>query len=385
MTSSIRLKGLAWGHRRATGPLVPLTERFAQLRPDIAVDWIVRPLSDFEHQGLREVASVYDLIIYDHPFSGAIVESGAFLPLSGREELPLGTRDAGRYLGSSLRSYRYGGTVWGLPIDAASQHAIVRTDLLGDEPVPTSWEETLALGRRLTSRELRLGLAVTSPHGLLVIGALMANLGAPWETDQDRTFGLDRTAFLTAYEAVVELLKVCPPEVSGWNAIDLHDAMTTRNDIAFCPCTYGYGTYGEEDQPHRLAFAPFAGFRAPFHVGSILGGTGLAVSRNSTHPEAALALVRFAASDEGQALMATRHGQPALTHLWHDGALDQRFNGFFSGARSSIETAWVRPRHRGYIPFQNEAGQVVAEALGQKESGAWVFDRIEPLCERVNS
>jgi multiple sugar transport system substrate-binding protein len=386
MTKTV-LRGLTWGHRRATGPLVPLTATFNERHPDIEVEWIVRPLSDFEHQGLRDLASVYDLIIYDHPFSGSIVETGAFEPLSGYPELQVRVADSSRYLGQSLLSYRLGGTVWGLPIDAATQHSAFRTDLLAGakEAVPTSWQDALTLGQRLERSGLRLGLAVKTPHAILTIAALMANLGCPWETSADGAFSLDRRGFAEAYEQVSALLAFCPDEALAWNAIDLHEAMVETDSIAYCPCVYGYGTYGEADQRRPLSFGDFAGLMSPYYAGSVLGGTGLAISRASANKPAAVTFLAFAASGEGQRLMASRHGQPALAAAWHDADIDQRFNGFFSGARRSVETAWLRPRHRGYIEFQAQAGQIVAEALRQREDAASVWTRIEPLLNTVNS
>ena len=356
-----------------------------QLHPDITVDWTVRPLSKFEHQGLHDVASVHDLIIYDHPFSGSIVQTAAFLPLSGLPGLRVDLSDADRYLGGSLLSYRIGGTVWGLPIDAATQHAVYRADLINGSAVPVSWTEALTLGKHLSRRGMRLGLAVQTPHAILTIAALMANLGHPWETAADAPFQIDKAAFIEAFDQIMALLQFCPQEAIGWNAIDLHEAMVARDDIAYAPCVYGYGTYGEADQRRRLSFGPFAGLRAPYHAGSVLGGTGLGISRQTPHPQAALAFLRFAASDAAQLVLTPQHhGQPAVAAAWSDPALDETFNGFFSAVAPSIIAAWTRPRYAGYIAFQDKAGRIAAEALGQGGTATQVYAQIEPLFAAVN-
>ncbi len=385
--TNIVLRGLTWGHRRAVGPLAPLTAAFTASHPDIAVDWAIRPLSDFEHQGLTGLAEAYDLIIYDHPFSGSIVETGAFEPLSSHPQTRLRLADAPRYLGASLLSYRCGGSVFGLPIDAATQHAAYRADLLvaAGEAVPASWQEAVALGRRLAPRGVRLGLAVRTPHAGLVLAALMANAGTPWPTAPDAPFQIDRSGFVEAYEAVRELFAYCPEECLDWNAIDLHEAMVTQDDIAYTPCVYGYGTYGEPDYPRRLSFADFAGRVAPFYAGSVLGGTALAVSRRSRHKAAALAFIGFAATAAGQVLMQSAHGQPALAALWAAGEADTMFNGFFTAARRSIETAWIRPRHRGYIAFQADFGGLVADGLRAGRRGSELWAAVESLQGAVNT
>lgn len=385
MTDTV-LRGLTWGHRRAVAPLAPLTAAFTASHPDISVDWIVRPLSDFEHQGLAGLADAYDLIIYDHPFSGSIVESGAFEPLSSHPGTRLELGDAPRYLGPSLLSYRFGGSVFGLPIDAATQHAAYRADLLAaaGERIPQSWQVAIALGRRLDRQGIKLGLAVTTPHAGLTVAALMANAGTPWPTSPDEAFAVDRAGFIDAYESVRELFAYCHVDCLDFNAIDLHEAMVARDDIAYTPCVYGYGTYGEADHPRRLSFADFAGRVAPFHAGSVLGGTGLAVSRRSRHKAAALAFVRFAATEVGQALIQSAHGQPGLGSLWTEGEADNRFNGFFTAARPSIEAAWIRPRTRSYIDFQASFGALVAEGLRASRPGTALWVGVASLQNEVN-
>jgi multiple sugar transport system substrate-binding protein len=38
-------------------------------------------------------------------------------------------------------------------------------------------------------------------------------------------------------------------------------------------------------------------------------------------------------------------------------------NGFFADTLSTLDEAWLRPRYSGYIPFQDEAGQIVHRYL----------------------
>lgn len=367
----ITLKALSWGHRRATGPLGPLSQRFAAIRPDIAIEWVGRPLSGFEHQPISDAARQVDLVIYDHPFSGDIVAVGAFLRLD--EAMPdlLGPDAGQRYVGPSLASYSYGGGVWGAPIDAATQHAIYRADLLAaaGESVPRTWQEVLALGRRLKARKLHLGLAVVAPHAILVAGALMANRGRPWSTDPDAPFAIDRDGLRAALGNVLDLLAFAPPEALAWNSIDLHEAMVARDDIAYAPCVYGYATYGEADMRRRLSFADFPGPSSPHPAGTAIGGTALGVSAFTREPEAALAFVRLMLSPEAQVeIIPAHHGQPALVAAWDDPAVDARFNGYFRDVRATVDQAWVRPRLRSYIRFQHDAGRVV-ERLARCEIG----------------
>lgn len=382
--TKVVLKGLSWGHRRATGPLQPLVDRFRESHPDIDIQWTVRPLSDFEHQGLAGVAELFDLIIYDHPFSGDLVASGAFVPLD--QHLPGLTADGDvRFAGASLTSYRYAGSVWGAPIDGATQHALYRADLMGDRPLPQTWDEVLTLGRALRKDGLYLGLAGETPHAGLVVAALMANAGTPWSTDPAQPFRIDRAALGVALERTAAVMALCPPEAINWNSIDLHDQMVARDDIVYAPCVYGYATYGEADMRRRLSFGPFPGAVAPYHAGTAIGGTAMGLSRHCANKDAALAFIEFVLSDEAQCqIIPAHHGQPALAAAWDDAATDARFNQFFSTTRSSIETAWIRPRLPGYPLFQKEIGVVVRRFLaGEMDMGA-ALDEIETLTAGVN-
>ncbi len=381
--ATIRL--VSWGHRRATDPLLAARARFAERYPDIEVAIDVRPLSDFEHQGMAGVAAQYDLIVYDHPFSGDIAAGALFLPLEDRLPDLLGPDAAPRYIGPSLATYRLAGHVWGAPIDAATQHAALRADLLqgAGEAVPTRWADVIALGERLRRRGLFLGTAVQTPHALMTIGSLMANAGRPWTTDPRRPFAIDPEAFAIAYGQVGDLLAFCPPEALGWNSIDLHEAMVARDDVAYCPAVYGYATYGEADQRRPLAFGPFAGAMAPYEAGSVIGGTAIGVSAQCSAPDAAISFVRFMLEEGVQCdLVPAHHGQPALVSGWREPANDRRFNGFYTAAASSVETAWVRPRRPGYPVFQADAGRAVADGLKAGQDAAAVHEAVAALAQR---
>ena len=160
--------------------------------------------------------------------------------------------------------------------------------------------------------------------------------------------------------------------------------MIARDDVVYCPCVYGYATYSESDLRRRLSFAPFAGVMAPFEAGSAIGGTAIAVSRRSDTADAALDFVAFLLKDDVQRrLIPEHHGQPATVEAWDDPANDRRFNGFYSAVRPSMETAWTRPRHRGYTAFQHAAGAAVAATLCGDVPEAEAIDLVLTLAAQV--
>ena len=356
------LKGINWSHRRATGPIDALTAAFQASRPDIAIEWRQRPLSDFEHQGIAGACAACDLIVFDHPFCGDIVAAGALVELG--TALPdagalLGADASSRYIGPSLETYRYRDGIWGVPVDGATQHAVYRADLMGDRPVPTTWDDVLRLGSELARDGLRLGMALQGPHGLLTAASLMANGAREWCV-VDSAIEVDADALGRTLDAMAQLAALCPPEALDWNSIALHEAMVARDDVVFCPCVYGFATYGEADLRRRLSFAPFTGTHEPYDAGSTIGGTAIGVSASGSHIEAALQFAAFCSDPRRQSdLTVAHHGQPASVLGWSDPSTDQRFNGYFSAVGPSMKRAWIRPRCAGYPAFQEAAGQWV--------------------------
>jgi multiple sugar transport system substrate-binding protein len=366
----IRLSVLNWKNRRATAPVAAAIKAYRGDHPDVEISQVIRPLSDFEHQGIEQVAKDHDIVIFDHPFCGAIAASECFLTLDDR--LPeLAFMSAGmNYIGPSLATYRFRDRVWGLPIDGATQHALVRKDLLGalNANLPTTHADVLKLGRQARKQGKYLGTPVETPHALMSIFAYMANLGAPVDASDERLLSIPKESFIKAFDAVRHVLDLSPPEALGWNSIDLHEQMVARNDVVYAPVVYGYATYGESDNSSPLGFGPFPGMAAPYHAGTAIGGTAMGISRHSQHQDAALAFARYMASEAVQAnLVADHHGQPGGRLGWQNPGMDARYNGFFSAVTSTIDDAWTRPRYKGYVEFQRLGGEAIALALRNGE------------------
>ena len=347
---------------------------------------MVRSLSDFEHQPIHDIAAEYDLLVVDHPFCGDIATAHVFVALE--EALPdlLGPQADATYIGPSLPSYRLADHVWAAPIDAATTHAAARVDLLDKlgEELPRSWSQTVALGCRLRTKGLHLATPVLAPHAFATVASLMANLGKPFDCNPAGMCAFDRDAMIEALDALDEVLALSHADTLNWNSIALHDAMVVRDDIAFTPCVYGYATYSEADMRARLAFSDFCGLKEPYEAGSMLGGTGLAVSASCRDRAGALAFVRFALSSFAQdRLIPEHHGQPALITAWNNSDNDARFNGFYSGVRRTMETAWIRPRRSRYILFQAAAGTAVERYCKREISRDQVAEQVAEAAQRI--
>jgi multiple sugar transport system substrate-binding protein len=375
----IRLRGMTWQHRRAIDPLAGTLPGFRARHPDIEIAWDARPLAGFEFTPVAELAALYDLIILDHPFAGDIAASRCLLPLDDLLDDAL----VQAFIGPSLATYRYAGHLWALPVDAATQVAVYRPDLLAAlaSDVPASWDAMFALGDRARENGWFLAIALKGVHSLMTFFTLCANQGQPCGVEPVQPF-TGRASAQQALAAMRRLLTYCPPESLDWNSIALHDAMAERDDLVYCPAVYCFATYAEPDNRRPLVFADLPGLLRSSPAGSTIGGTGVGISATTAHRQEALTYVRYLTEAGVQREFAAHHGQPARIEAWRDELLDRRFGGCFSGTCETLEQAWIRPRYAGYLRFQAAAGELIEAHLRGDIGETALLDRLAILHAR---
>jgi multiple sugar transport system substrate-binding protein len=323
------MRGITWDHPRAYQPL----EAFQGRCPDAPrVTWDRQPLAGFEAHPISELAREYDLIVLDHPGLGAAVAANALTPL---EKLfdpdELTTFEAG-VLPVAWQSYQYAGSQWALPIDASTQVTVLRPDKL--PRAPTTWTEVLESHAPFT-------LCLGGPHALLHALAISPQLSTE------------------ALDLLQLLWRRCDQQTSLLDPIGIHETLAISNELAYCPLVYGYATYSlPTPGAHALrwADAPSRG-GSP---GSVLGGTGLAVSRRAD-AEAQAWIRAYLAEEVQTVLVPATAGQPAHRLSWErpQGPLGE----YCAATRASMLAAWTRPRADGWIPFQNRASELIRDCI----------------------
>lgn len=351
------LKGMTWSHPRGYDPMVACSADWLK-KTGVTVEWDKRSLQDFESFPVEELARQYDLIVIDHPHVGQITAEGCLAPLDvpGRE-IAFAALAAGT-VGLSFPSYNWQGRQWAFPIDAATQVLAWRPDLI--DAAPTRWAEVLEL-----AREGRVLLPLRPPHSLMSFFTLTGNLGHPCSVTGEESFA-DLEIGASALEMIRELALLIDPACLTMDPIAVFDRMGAADSpIAITPLIYGYVSYalaGFRDR--RISFTDIAtiGERGP--VGSALGGTGIAVSAFSTEPDAAVDFAYWIASGPVQADRYWRTGgQPGHAAGWEDDGANAATLDFYRGTRATLEGAWLRPRHNGYMPFQEEASHIINGAV----------------------
>ena len=378
--TQITLRGMTWDHPRGFDPLAACARVWRE-RTGVEVLWERRSLQDFESFPVQALAQQYDLIVIDHPHVGQITREQCLLPLDGvvrgNERMAL----AQNSVGASFDSYVWEGRLWALPIDAAAQVQAWRPDRLSAPP--TQWAEMLDLARRgLVQCPMR------PPHNLMAFYTLCGLLGRSGQDTGPQL--IDPRTGAQSYELIRELLAYLDPVCFSMDPIAVFEVMAQESaSIACVPLIYGYVSYAREGfRPARIAFCdiPVLGEGA-MPAGSALGGTGIAVSAYTSQPEAALDFAYWIASaDVQRGPYAGSGGQPGNAVAWSDPAVNGPVFEFYANTRATLENAWVRPRHDGYMGFQEAASQRLLVALRAREpADATVAALNQLFCESFHS
>ena len=367
------LKGMTWSHPRGYDPMVACSSLWRQ-KTGVAIEWDKRSLQDFESFPVEELARAYDLIVIDHPHVGQITSERCLEPLdiAGREAERAAL--ASDSVGQSYPSYNWQGRQWAFPIDAAAQVQAWRPDAL-DAP-PARWSEVLDL-----ARQGRVLLPLRPPHVLMVFYTLAGNLGHPCATNPSQDL-IDVDAGSGVFEAMREIAALVEPECFEMDPIAVSERMAEADSRIVCaPLIYGYVSYAMAGfRANRLAFAdiPVIGSNGP--IGSALGGTGIAVSAFSSAKDAAIDFAYWVASGDVQCgPYAAAGGQPGHAAGWEDQAVNAATGNFYRDTRATLEGAWVRPRHDGYMAFQQAASDRILSGMTSGHKAAQVVADLNRL------
>ena len=314
---------------RGWGPVDALGAAFPG---DVRVEWDIQPLGGFESRPLKELTEIFDLLVIDHTHTGEAAESGLLLPIG---DLP------DEYVASCRESYFWKGRYWAVPIDAACQVSAVK----GIEPVGgLSWEKILE-----RAADEAMTIPLKGVHSLMALMTLLASAGHP--VDAEKGFP-DPDVLTSNLQLLGDLSRAAVAESLSWNPIEALEALA-EGRVAMIPLTFGYASFVERGI--RFGATPESG------LGAVLGGTGMAVSAQTAHPEEAIALARYAGSAEVQSDLWFAHGgQPAHRLAWDKLAAGEPFYG---NTYSTLQASYLRPRFPGWNRLQSLLGTTIENWL----------------------
>ncbi len=374
--STIKLRGITWDHPRGYQPLAASVEPYAALT-GLQVEWDKRSLKDFGDAPIDVLAERYDLLIIDHPHVGLAASTHCLLPLETCVAPGALAALAKQSAGPSHASYAYEGHQWGLAIDAAFQASAYRPDVL-DQPLAGSWEEVLSLGDRLQRDGRWIAMPLVPTDAVCSFLSLCASLGHL--PGQDGKL-IDEATGRKALQILVDICRLSHPDSLKWNPIYLLDRMSQADDVVYCPLTFCYTNYSRNGYKlHLVRFHNIPGVR-----GSILGGTGFAVSARCAHPREACDYgVWLCSADIQRTLYLENGGQPGNGTVWVDPAANKLTNNFFFDTLDTLRQTYVRPRHNGFVTFQEAAGNVIHAMLLNRGTIDGCLDELMRLYAGVN-
>jgi len=379
--ASVKLTGISWDHTRGFLPKVATAQRFHEMHPHIEIVWQKRSLQEFADYSLAALARDFDLLVIDHPSIGEGARQGYLRSLTGLMPEAFLKDQADSSVGASNASYIYDGKQWGLAVDAATPTASWRPDILHRHrlSVPQTWEELLDLARA----------------GFVAMPAVpvdcLMNLYMLWIDEGEEPFlSAERMghpdAGAGALEALKELVEACGAENLQRNPIQTYEAMCARDDLAYCPFAYSYNNYARPGYARRpLEFGGLVTRRKQLR--STLGGAGLAISARCRHPEIAAEYAAFMACASSQrGIYVTSGGQPGHRAAWDDDEANRQTGAFFRKTRATMEEAYLRPRHDGYIAFQERAEKTLRRFLtGGSKAGDCLAEINDLYRQRVHA
>ena len=353
----INLKGMTWDHSRGFDPMVATSKKFYEIYDNkVKIEWDKRPLQAFADRPIEEMTDDYDLIVIDYPHVGEVAHKGLLQNLnlpnyeSQIEDLKKQT------VGKSHESYYIDNKQWALAIDAASQTACYREDLINHNP--KNWDDLIAL-----AKQNRVLWPLKPVHAISSFYSIYNNITKELIPEQknfiEKNFGIETLTMMKAISN--ELIKDC----LTMDPIQTAELMTETDDFFYCPYIYGFSNYSRNNyRKNILKYIDVLDLSGKGPSGTHLGGTGIAVSNKSINKDLAIKYAFWIAGAECQkSLFYESGGQPGNAVAWEDKRINLETNDFFKATRKTLELAWVRPRHNGYMEFQDKSGDLINEYL----------------------
>jgi len=386
----VKLRGMTWDHPRGLAPLQAASRMLKAKNIDIV--WDARSLQGFEEASIAKLAVEYDLIAIDHPFVGMAYEQGALQPVDALLGVDFMRELRAASVGPSYESYVWKDALWAVPVDAAAQVAASRTDLLAlyGQQVPETWDHVFTLARVLPMG-VKIGMPANSTHILLAFAtichavahdkSLQPDLRPRWWTDD----GFDPQTAMHGLDIMRRLMDVAHP--LSWKAdpIQIFEHMVRCDDLVYTPIAFGYSNYARpEAVSHPLRFRAVPSINGSTG-GGMLGGVGLAVSKQCSDSQAAAQVLRYVAgADMQRGLYLDAGGQPAHREAWTDARTTVVCPDFFDVTLPSLDRSFVRPRLPAFPTYQREGGKLLHTLFQQGTvRDAHIIEALNQLWQQV--
>ena len=366
------LKGIAWDHPRGFDPMLATAKEFSNKFSEVDIVWDKRPLQAFADKPIENMAFEYDLMVIDHPHVGEASRKNLLSELDSfskfKDKINTLSKNS---VGLSHQSYNFNNHQYALAIDAAAPVAAYKVGALDE--LPLTFEQVLMLA------EKSLVMWPIKPvDAISCFNTIAANIGHAINSTEHKF--IDRRIGITILKMMKKLSSLVPKDCLEMNPINVLDYLSSNNDRVYCPLLYGYSNYSRENfRDDLIEFTNIPSFDENNNncKGAQIGGTGLAISKETKNIEIALDYVFWVASEECQkTLYYYSGGQPGHIKAWKDKNINNDCNNFFINTLKTLENAWLRPRFDGYMYFQDIAGTIIHDYLKNDKQADITIDKL---------
>ena len=369
----INLKGMTWDHSRGYDPMIATSKAFAnKYNNNVSIEWDKRPLQAFADRPIEQMVEEYDLMVIDYPHVGEVSAKGLLQNFNVDEHLDKLESLKKESVGSSHQSYNINGYQWALAIDAASQVSCFREDLISK--IPLSWNELDNL-----ANDNKVLWPLKPVHAISSFYSIYNNLGKEFDPS-NRNF-VERKFGIKTLEMMKQIASKLIKECFTMDPIKTAELLSETDDFVYSPYVYGFSNYSRSGfRKNILTYGDVINLSNKGPAGTHLGGTGIAISKKSEHKDLALEYSYWIAGSECQKnLFYSSGGQPGNIDAWNDDSINLETNNFFKNTKQTLNLAWVRPRHNGYIKFQDKSGDIINEFLQSNTKESFVIDKLTTL------
>ena len=374
----VTLKGMAWDHPRGYDPMTATANEFMKKNPDCEIIWEKRSLQAFADRPIEQMAFEYDLMVIDHPHVGEASRKGLLLEFNKYKEYQTDLDILSKQsVGQSHKSYEFNNNQYALAIDAATPVSAYREDLI--DKIPRTYEDVIRL-----AENKKVMWPIKPVDSVSSFNTIAANIGSPLN-EKDKKF-IDKSIGISILKMMKRLSKLVPLDCLKMNPIETLEYMSTNNNILYCPLLYGYSNYsrkGFRDSVVKFTNTPSFNQDENNCSGSQIGGTGIAISKQTKNKDIALKYSFWIASAECQrSLYYFSGGQPGNLDAWQDKSVNLDSDDFFKGTLETLNKSWLRPRYDGYMYYQDLAGTIINKYLSSDTSAESVIDELKVEFEK---
>lgn len=375
----VKLKGIAWDHKRGYDPLVYCSLDFTNKNPNIEIEWEKRSLKDFGNFPVSKLAENFDLLVIDHPFSGEANKNNILVNLTNYIEENVLNNLKLNSIGPTFESYRYLDNLIALPIDAAAVVSAVNEKWFCQEgiPIPKNLNDVKRL-KNILPNDKKILLSLCSTDIWCVFLSLCAT-----STDGnfiDNNEGFYKKVAATQIDIIKDLLPLSAINPLDLNPINVLDLMASNDTYIYSPLLFGYVNYSKTGEYKNIIKFYDSPLEKKGKTSALLGGAGIAISSKSKFKKESAKFIEYVSSEEIQSFSYFNYGgQPSHLSAWNSEYINEQSNDFFRNTASTLKNAYVRPRFPNWNTYQDKASVLLHEGVSNNIDSKIIVDNLNKM------